>query len=70
MRGMSAIGTKRTSACALHMSALEVKRTKVYGDLNSCHRLGPTISPFPRRPPSAVTNSGRRKYLCEVEREV
>jgi len=37
---MSAIGTKQTSVCVSSMSALEVKRTKVYGDLNFCHRFG------------------------------
>ena len=31
---MSAIGTKQTSVCVASTSALEVKRAKVYGDLN------------------------------------
>ena len=53
--GMSAIGTKQTSVCAASMSALEVKRTKVYGDLNFGHRLGSTVFPLHRRPISAST---------------
>ena len=51
---MSAFGTKQTSVCVASMSALEVKRTKVYGDLNFCHRLGSTIFPFCRQPLSPI----------------
>ena len=55
---MSAIGTKQTSVCVASMSALEVKRTKVHGDLNFYHRLGSTIFPFRRFPASALSLSG------------
>ena len=54
---MSAFGTKQTSVCAASMSALEVKRTKVYGDLDFCHRLGSTIFPFRRFCPLTLLSS-------------
>ena len=70
---MSAYGTKQTSVCAASMSALEVKRTKVYRDLdfwsptwlnNFPLSVGGHLSPCCR--PLRVARAGRRGFFDHI----
>ena len=64
---MSVFGTKQTSVCAASMSALEVKRTKVYGDLNFCHGLSARhgVGFKPDMPDMVSVSVSRAKSMLE-----